>query len=455
MPGPLYSPGQDARTREKLQNDPLYLDRIVRDQKVLQEQRAAKLGAAQKKIDSSKTLLKTYNEGLQYWSKRANDIIDQYGDPPAGQTQKDLLAEAKKQATSAKQSVNKQEQILSEAIAAKTSIERTIGLNQSPAAIALRKKKTETTKKRVEDAKKKQSSNPTDPKKTGSDSKDIPRGPYSYNAPLVSRALFRSTGPQIKATDSGFSGPSPFVDALKGFNAAQNSRGAIQMSMETAFYLNANSTTPGQTQKDKEAHGFRFHYNPTSIMQNYGTLANVSPTLMMSGKDDFNITTPLATQSGFQFELYLNRIEDMNYIPYIEGSNVAPYGAKPENDPAFKKPNSYQLSDIYGEKFDLAELKEIYERGTMYDIEYLFKAIHGAGGSYQSILRGKTWDIGWLNGMAVEFHLGSKLRYLGRITNLSLNHVMFNERMVPLLTTVTISASRYYDLPKGKLGKTS
>jgi hypothetical protein len=454
MPGPLYSPGQDARTRDKLLNDPLYLDRLVRDQKKLQEQRAAKLGAAQKKIDSSKALLNTYNNGLQYWVKRANDIIDQYGDPPAGQTQKDLLAEARKQATAAKQNVVKQENILAEAIASKKTIERTIGQNDSPAAIALRKKKAETTKKRVEDAKKKQTSKDTGNNKPPADKPNIARGPYIYNAPLVKTALFRSTGPQIKVTDSGFSGPTAFQDALKGFTASQNSRGAIQMSMETAFHLNANSTTPGQTQKDKTPHGFRFHYNPTSIMQSYGTLANVSPTLMMSGKDDFNITTPLATQSGFQFELYLNRIEDMNYIPYITDSNVAPYGATPE-DPGFKKKGAYSLSDVYGEQFDVADLKEIYERGTMYDIEYLFKAVHGAQGSYQSILRGKTWDIGWLNGMAVEFHLGSKLRYLGRITNLSLNHVMFNERMVPILTTVTISASRYYDLPKGKLGAKS
>jgi hypothetical protein len=81
----------------------------------------------------------------------------------------------------------------------------------------------------------------------------------------------------------------------------------------------------------------------------------------------------------------------------------------------------------------------------MYDLEYLFKAVNGPGGDYKSILRGQTSDVGWLNGVAVEFHLGKNLRYLCRINSISVNHAIFNERMVPTLTTVNISASRYYD----------
>jgi hypothetical protein len=82
----------------------------------------------------------------------------------------------------------------------------------------------------------------------------------------------------------------------------------------------------------------------------------------------------------------------------------------------------------------------------MYDLDFLFRALHGGQGDYMSSLRGKTSDQGWLNGAAVEFHLGSNLRYLGRITSIDITHGVFNSRMVPLISYVSIKAARFYDL---------
>jgi hypothetical protein len=82
----------------------------------------------------------------------------------------------------------------------------------------------------------------------------------------------------------------------------------------------------------------------------------------------------------------------------------------------------------------------------MYDLEFLFKAVNGEMGGYTSPLRGtKTADVGWLNGMAVEMHLGRKLRYLARIINVSVKHILFTENMVPTLSIVSISAHRFHD----------
>jgi hypothetical protein len=82
----------------------------------------------------------------------------------------------------------------------------------------------------------------------------------------------------------------------------------------------------------------------------------------------------------------------------------------------------------------------------------LFRTINGGDSDYNSELRGETSDIGWIAGIAVEFHMGNGLRYLGQITSIDINHAVFNDRMVPMLSTVTIKASRFYDLPilKGK-----
>ena len=95
-----------------------------------------------------------------------------------------------------------------------------------------------------------------------------------------------------------------------------------------------------------------------------------------------------------------------------------------------------------------SELIQIFEKGTMYDIEYLFKTMHALTGNtgYKSLLMNSvTSDPGWLPVRPVELHLGNKLRYRVRIQNLTVNHSVFNPRMVPILSTVTFTCARYWD----------
>lgn len=272
---------------------------------------------------------------------------------------------------------------------------------------------------------------PGDGPKTGP---ATPRTVWLYNAPMLKHAYFNaaSVAPSLQTSLTSFKGTTPekFDDALSSAFNAKGTRGVIQMSADTAAYYKKQS-------KDKKTsltpYGFRFHYNPTSISMNYGQMGGQSPELLMSGRDQYNPLLPLEGGSGLQFDLYLNRIEDMNYV---------------QNDGTLKSANGtiFTSTDLYSEDVTTKDLKEIYTKGTMYDLEYLFKAVHGDWGTYKSALRGQTSDIGWLNGIAVEFHLGKNMRYLCRINSVAVNHAIFNDRMVPTLTTLHISASRFYDL---------
>jgi hypothetical protein len=67
--------------------------------------------------------------------------------------------------------------------------------------------------------------------------------------------------------------------------------------------------------------------------------------------------------------------------------------------------------------------------------------------SYSSSLMGTTSDPGWLPVRPVELHLGNHLRYRVRIQSLSVNHTVFNPRMIPILSTVNFSCARYWDGP--------
>ena len=268
-------------------------------------------------------------------------------------------------------------------------------------------------------------------------------GAYVYNIPMMRSAYFSSNGLQSRLTDAGVNTPAAISNAQTDAFDDNGTRGAIQMNAETAKYLKEKIPNKKGQKRDPNAYGFAFHYNPTAVQMSYGTLSDVSPELLQYGEGTkFNPITPLG-DSKISFTLYLNRIDDLSYITE-DGLLQMPLK---KGD----KPTVFESTDLYPVKVLPETLKEIYRKGTMYDLEFLFKAVHSGSNDYTSALRGKTSDIGWIAGIAVECHLGKNLRFLGRIDGLSVNHFQFNERMVPSLTTVGVTVSRFYDIPAADL----
>jgi hypothetical protein len=159
----------------------------------------------------------------------------------------------------------------------------------------------------------------------------------------------------------------------------------------------------------------------------WGIATGVNWEVVQSGQDKSSPISLGLLNSTIAFSVLLNRTNDMSYLD--ENGLVAdvkdpyPFTVKPE------------------------DLKEIYKRGTMYDMEYLFKTIMGLNATYDSGLNGRSADAGWLNGLPVELHLGDGLRYLVRIGTLEINHMIFNDRMVPILSSVNMTCHRFYDTP--------
>jgi len=258
-----------------------------------------------------------------------------------------------------------------------------------------------------------------------------------FNAPMVKSAYFRNNSVVDRALLSQAVEPmlaAKMVETLSTFGDGDTNRGFIvpnKKAMEAAL-SRQSPKEKAITGGFKVPHGFRFHYNPQELNQTIGTLQGISPELMMSGKDQANMITAPTQSSTISFTLYLNRIEDMNVLanttrtaPLIEDADSKNY---------------------YPEVVKKADRELIKDFGTMYDLEFLFKAVNGEMGGYTSPLRlAKTADVGWLNGMAIEMHLGRKLRYLARIINISIKHILFTENMVPTLSIVSISAHRFHD----------
>jgi len=179
-------------------------------------------------------------------------------------------------------------------------------------------------------------------------------------------------------------------------------------------------------------YGFQFLYNPGTLEMTYSAIEGVDLGWLASGKDQTNVIPPQNGGGGIRFNLLLNRQADM--AQYTTSGKLI-------------TPGKYALRDPYSGTINpvgFDEQKAIYNKGTMYDIEFLLRA--ATGYTMRSELRNElTSDIGYYARRQVELHLGPKLRYRGFISNIIINHYLFDERMVPTLTNLSIGFARLPD----------
>lgn len=174
-------------------------------------------------------------------------------------------------------------------------------------------------------------------------------------------------------------------------------------------------------------YGFQFHYNPKNLSMSYASTSDVDLGYIASGEDPFHIAGAATTQSAISIQIPLNRIADFQY--YDPKTNELKAGTQ----------------GIYGPNTpSAAHQQRIYEFGTMYDIEYLLAACLGY--KMQTTYRDMTSDIGYVAGSPVDIFLGKKLRYRGMITRVDVGHEIFDQRMVPIFSTVSISFSIMPDI---------
>jgi hypothetical protein len=242
--------------------------------------------------------------------------------------------------------------------------------------------------------------------------------------------------------------PAIVSNARDLWSASAANKGMIVL---TVFNKNKGDTdimVPGGTNNTLMArYGFQFHYNPGSIEMSYTGVPPMDINYVATQDDPFNIIGTAGsnvTQSTITFDIILNRTMDHQYysVPLNENGNQS--GRAALTDPT---------KQIYSPRNpDAIDQVAIWQKGTMYDVEFLLRTIMGF--AYATELRGVTADVGWLSGRPVDLHLGQSLRYRCFISGFSLRHVIFNERMVPIFSTLSLSFNRLPDVigqgPKGK-----
>jgi hypothetical protein len=186
-------------------------------------------------------------------------------------------------------------------------------------------------------------------------------------------------------------------------------------------------------------YGFQFHYNPGSIEMSYTGVPPMDINYVATQDDPFNVIGVAGsnvTQSTITFDIVLNRTMDHQYYSVPLGNDGRQSGRATLTDPT---------KQIYSPRNpDAIDQVAIWQKGTMYDVEFLLRTIMGF--AYATELRGVTADVGWLSGRPVDLHLGQSLRYRCFISGFNVRHVIFNERMVPIFSTVSLSFNRLPDV---------
>lgn len=264
---------------------------------------------------------------------------------------------------------------------------------------------------------------------------DQPGIVYKYNAPMVRTAYLNPFGVQGQTSNRSINDPGNYQDAKNAWSNNLGAKGTIQMSRQYAS--NNPVTNTVNKSYDDNLYGFKFLYNPKEVSMAWGTSTEVNWDYVSLGLDKASAVSLGILKSTITFSLLLNRTGDMAYLDkngtltHMDGSNDIV--------------TLHQPKDIYPYDVSEEDLQMIYKKGTMYDLEYLFRTVMGLNSNYESTLNGKTADRGWLNAAPVELHLGDGMRYLIRLSTLDVNHIMFNDRMVPILSSVNVTCHRFYD----------
>ena len=288
------------------------------------------------------------------------------------------------------------------------------------------------------------------------------KGQFIYNAPMVNDAYFNPLPQMSDNNIYGHTVTSDYTNAQQAWANGKSAKGAFQMDRINANATNMKDLVAANKKNktfDKNMYGFKFLYNPTTVNMDWGSVQAANPSFMAYGLNKINPIAQSLLSSYISFDIVLNRIQDMNYLTAdgLYNWEADPLSNTLDNlslvtqqyvQAAGGTPNFTGIPSIpYPKDISIEERKSIYNKGTMYDIDWLLKVLHGYDGyrDYNSFLRGKNNDPGWLPVTPVELHLGNNLRYRVRVTSVSVKHSIFNSRMIPVLSTVSFNCARYFD----------
>lgn len=180
-------------------------------------------------------------------------------------------------------------------------------------------------------------------------------------------------------------------------------------------------------------YAFRFMYNPAVIKFGVNTMDGVNVGYIASGQGTAMPSGASGSGSTIEISFPISRVEDMAAIRSMPASGMV---------------SNYPVPFGLQNKVDITDLNGIQNRGTMYDLEFLFRAV--AGRRWKTFYRGQTADVGLAFGAPMVLDLAPEardsMRYRVRVSNISFTHTSFTKEMIPIHTDVALSFERIPDV---------
>lgn len=252
----------------------------------------------------------------------------------------------------------------------------------------------------------------------------FPPLPYTPQVPVTQPPLSATTGkgtsnsadpksPNAVDKGKGYSGPATASNVLinpplhpKAETTFREGFGYVSLQRGMIRRLAGREPESTKTERIENSYRFRFLYNPAEIAVQNSVFQGVLPADYKNSDDPFRARFP--GQEGLSFSLMLDRTNDV----YDQGMAT---------------------------------------RGTMVDLDALYRVINGT-----------AINPGFLTLSAVEIHWGPRTQnsqplppYVGFITNLTINHVKFTPRMIPMRTVVNITVNRLVGYAENELASST
>jgi len=255
--------------------------------------------------------------------------------------------------------------------------------------------------------------------------------PHEWSLPLSPSTIEPFAGNNVKTSDSFHGlrrGRIWFWGGASEITQLDDKGEAVTVGATAAQGLKSSGVQTGSggalSQTDNK-YGFQFLWNPSSISTSVARNMDITP----SPADTLKVVAgAFPGQETVSFTIQLDRVNDFACLKAL--GNPGLY------DKYYK--SFYPASNNEGIS---KKINDLLARGTMADLEYLFKAING-GYAWKNLLGKETANIGFLMPTLLGMQIGpdlDSLNYVGWLTTIGIQHTDFTQNMIPLRTTVSIN----------------
>jgi hypothetical protein len=274
--------------------------------------------------------------------------------------------------------------------------------------------------------------------------------PHSWSLPLEPRTVdqrtFAKKNTKPGATKSRVVGTNT-NSAASAKSKMRRGRIMWHASAQDLQYTTGSGGSAGVAAGKARQMGFQFLWNPDSFSTQAILNADVTPSM----QDRFvGVAGAFPGTGSIAINIRIDRTNDFACFAHkgqLERDPKSKTGGDREKqwNQGFGQFYKAQKLGVATDALLEKQISELYEMGTLADVEFLYQTINGPNANYmkggwKNSLGRVTSDIGFLSATLVKIEIGP-LNYLGYINAIAVNHLAFTQDMKPIRTDVSIQAN--------------